>query len=42
MGNHPPNLSDGEDVDCLLVQVKRRLRQDQNIENPGVFDILLH
>ena len=41
-GNHPPDLSDGEDVDSLLVQVNRRLRQDLNIDNPGVFDILLH
>jgi len=41
-GNHPPNLSDGEDVDSLPVQVDRRLRQDLNIDNPGVFDILLH
>ena len=41
-GNHPPNLSDGEDVDSLPVQVNHRLRQDLNIDNPGVFDILLH
>ena len=42
VGNHPPNLSDGEDVESLLVQVNHWLRHDQNIENPGVFDILLH
>ena len=33
-GNHPPDFRNGEDVDSLLVQVKCRLRQDQNIENP--------
>jgi len=41
-GNHPSNLSDGEDVDSLPIQVDRRLRQDLNIDTPGVFDILLH
>ena len=33
-GNHPPDFRNGEHVDSLLVQVKCRLRQDQNIENP--------
>jgi hypothetical protein len=41
-GNHPPDFRKGEDVDTLLVQVNHRLRQDLNIDNPGVFDILLH
>ena len=41
-GNHPLSLSDGEGVDSLLVQVIRRLRQDLNMEDTGVFDILLH
>ena len=35
----PPDLSDGEDADSLLVQVNRRLRQHLNIDNPSVFDI---
>ena len=38
----PLSLSDGEGVDNLPVQVNRRLRQDLNIDNLGVFDILLH
>jgi len=38
-GDRPPDLSDGEDADSLLVQVNRRLRQHLNIDNPSVFDI---
>ena len=41
-GDRPPDLSDGKGVDSLLVQVSHRLRQHLNIDNPGVFDILLH